>query len=57
MLLLCRTNSLTYELYLLFQNGLTPLHLCAQEDRVGVAELLLKNNAQVDTPTKVRKHK
>lgn len=31
---------------------MTPLHLCAQEDRVGVAQLLLKAGAIKDTPTK-----
>lgn len=34
------------------QNGLTPLHLCAQEDRVPVAEILVKNGAHVDAQTK-----
>lgn len=35
------------------QNGLTPLHLCAQEDNVNVAALLVKNGAEVDSSTKV----
>lgn len=29
------------------KNGLTPLHLCAQEDRVNVAAILVKHGAQV----------
>lgn len=41
-------------LIIMLQNGLTPLHLCAQEDRVGVADILLKNGAKVDTATKVK---
>lgn len=36
-----------------WQNGLTPLHLCAQEDRVNVASVLVKNGAEVDSTTKV----
>lgn len=39
--------------YVFFQNGLTPLHLCAQEDRVNVATVLMKNGAEVDATTKV----
>lgn len=35
------------------KNGLTPLHLCAQEDRVKVAQILGKNNATIDAVTKV----
>jgi ankyrin repeat protein len=35
------------------QNGLTPLHLCAQEDKVNVAAILVKNGAEVDSTTKV----
>lgn len=35
------------------QNGLTPLHLCAQEDKVNVASILVKNGAQIDVKTKV----
>lgn len=35
-----------------FQNGLTPLHLCAQEDKVNVAAVLVKNGAKIDPPTK-----
>lgn len=34
------------------QNGLTPLHLCAQENRVAVAELLHKNGADIEKETK-----
>lgn len=37
------------------QNGLTPLHLCAQEDKVNVASILVKNGAQIDAKTKVRR--
>ncbi|KAJ8982139.1 hypothetical protein NQ317_011285 [Molorchus minor] len=33
------------------QNGLTPLHLCAQEDRVPVAEILVKNGANTNAAT------
>ena len=36
------------------QNGLTPLHLCAQEDRVNVASVLIKNGAEIDATTKVK---
>jgi len=36
------------------QNGLTPLHLCAQEDKVNVASVLVKNGAEIDPATKVR---
>ena len=36
------------------QNGLTPLHLCAQEDKVNVAAILVKNGAEVDSTTKVQ---
>jgi len=35
------------------QNGLSPLHLCAQEDKVNVAAILVKNGAEVDSTTKV----
>lgn len=34
------------------KNGLTPLHLCAQEDKVEVAKILLKNEALIDPTTK-----
>lgn len=34
------------------QNGLTPLHLCSQEDKPNVAAILIKNNAEVDATTK-----
>lgn len=36
------------------QNGLTPLHLAAQEDKVNVAEVLLNHGADVNTQTRVR---
>ena len=35
------------------QSGLTSLHLAAQEDRVGVAEILAKHGANLDQQTKV----
>uniref|UniRef100_A0A8C1XD09 Ankyrin 2a, neuronal n=1 Tax=Cyprinus carpio TaxID=7962 RepID=A0A8C1XD09_CYPCA len=35
------------------QSGLTPLHLAAQEDRVQVAEILVKHEANVDQQTKL----
>jgi len=35
------------------KNGLAPLHLAAQEDRVGVAKILVTHGAQVDLQTKV----
>lgn len=38
----------------LFQSGLTPLHLAAQEDKVNVAEVLLNQGADVDPSTKVK---
>lgn len=34
------------------KNGLTPMHLCAQEDRVNVAEELVHENASIDPQTK-----
>lgn len=34
------------------RNGLTPMHLCAQEDRVSVAEELVKGSAAIDPKTK-----
>lgn len=34
------------------KNGLTPMHLCAQEDRVNVAEELVKEHAAIDPQTK-----
>jgi ankyrin repeat protein len=40
------------QLFEMFQNGLAPLHLCAQEDRVNVASILAKNEAEVDAKTK-----
>lgn len=39
-------------IFFTFQNGLAPLHLCAQEDKVPVAEVLVKNGAHVDAATK-----
>lgn len=36
------------------KNGLTAMHLAAQEDHVPVAEVLVKHNAQIDPQTKVR---
>ena len=39
----------------MLQNGLTPLHLTAQEDRVSAAEVLAKHDANVDQQTKVTK--
>lgn len=38
---------------ILFQNGLTPLHLCAQEDCVEVAKILVRNGADANAVTKV----
>ena len=35
------------------KNGLTSLHLTAQEDAVNVATILVKNGAQIDPKTKV----
>ena len=35
------------------KNGLTPLHLCAQEDKVNCAAVLVKCGAQIDPQTKV----
>lgn len=40
----------------MLQNGLTPLHLCAQEDKVNVASILVKNGANVNSTTKVTKN-
>jgi hypothetical protein len=42
---------LTLSLYL--QNGLTPVHLAAQEDKVNVAEVLVKYESEIDPQTKV----
>ena len=36
-----------------FQNGLTPLHVCARYNRVEVAKLLLKYRAEINVQTKV----
>lgn len=36
------------------QSGLSPLHLAAQEDRVNVAQVLVKHGAAVDPQTRVR---
>ena len=38
--------------FFLSQNGLTPMHLCAQEDHVNVAEILCKYDAAIDPTTK-----
>ena len=35
------------------KNGLTPMHLAAQEDHVPVAEILVKYDAEIDPQTKV----
>lgn len=35
------------------KNGLTPMHLCAQEDRVNVAQILVEHGADIDPQTKV----
>ncbi len=34
------------------KNGLSPVHLCAQEDRVNVAAILASNGADLDAETK-----
>jgi len=39
------------------KNGLTALHLTAQEDAVPVATILVKNGAQIDPKTKVTRTK
>jgi len=44
--------SANFQQFEMFQNGLAPLHLCAQEDRVNVASILAKNEAEVDAKTK-----
>lgn len=36
------------------KNGLTPLHLTAQEDHVNVAEVLVGYKARIDPQTKVK---
>lgn len=38
----------------MLQNGLTPLHLTAQEDMVNAAEVLAKHDANLDQQTKVQ---
>jgi len=35
------------------KNGLTAMHLAAQEDHVPVAEILVKFSGAIDPPTKV----
>ena len=40
-------------LSLYLQNGLTPVHLAAQEDKVNVAEVLVKYGSEIDPQTKV----
>lgn len=35
------------------KNGLTAMHLAAQEDHVPVAEVLVKHQAEIDPQTKV----
>ncbi len=37
------------------KSHLTPLHLCAQEDRVKCAETLVNKNANINAETLVRK--
>lgn len=34
------------------RNGLAPMHLCAQEDKVQVAQILCKHGAQIESVTK-----
>lgn len=34
------------------KNWLTPMHLCAQEDKVNVAEILEQQGAEIDPQTK-----
>ena len=34
------------------KNGLAPIHLCAQEDRTNVAEILVSNGADMNAVTK-----
>lgn len=36
------------------QSGLTSLHLAAQEDKVNVADMLIKHGANKDAQTKVQ---
>lgn len=40
----------------IFQSGLTPLHLVAQEGHVGIADILVKHGASVYAATRVRCH-
>lgn len=44
-------------MFCMLQTGLTPLHLSAQEDRVNAAEVLCKNDANLDQQTKVQAQK
>ncbi len=46
--------SLTHSVCFVKQNGLTPLHMAAQDDMAGVAEVLLNHGAEIDAQTKVR---
>lgn len=36
------------------QNGLTPLHLVAQDGHVGIADMLVKQGASIYAATRVR---
>ena len=38
------------------KNGLTPLHLCAQEDKVNFASVLVNSGSIIDPQTKVIHH-
>lgn len=40
-------------LFPVFQNGLTPLHLVAQEGHVGIADTLVKHGASVYAASRV----
>lgn len=48
MIVICN-NGLSF-----LQNGLAPIHLAAQEDKVNVAEVLVKFGSEIDPQTKVR---
>lgn len=49
-----KTDYLFLEIFFpVFQNGLTPLHLVAQEGHVGIADALVKHGASVYAASRV----
>ena len=50
--LINKRNDLFYTPFPRAKNGLAPMHLCAQEDRVNVAAILAARGAELDAETK-----